>query len=368
MEIINCKLGIQQRVLPFYRVPFFSTLAGHISDGMQLFAGTPRKSEAIDTADRLDAGQLVKVWNFHLFSGRLYLCLQPGIVRWLNRFDPDVLIIESNPRYISTPSAIDWMRSRNRPVIGWGLGAPEMSGVLSESRNKARRHFLSKLDALIAYSKQGAAEYAANGVSESRIFVAPNSTAFRPKGNLPSRPLIKEGRLNVLFVGRLQLRKRLDLLFKACAALPPHLQPEVTVVGDGPDRVFFEKTAREVYPSVLFSGAKTGKELEPFFHAADLFILPGTGGLAVQQAMSFGLPVIVAEGDGTQIQLVRPENGWMIAPGSLEDLIQTMAAALSDLSTLRKKGLESFRIVQDEINIEAMVQVFLDAIKSVRPQ
>jgi hypothetical protein len=76
----------------------------------------------------------------------------------------------------------------------------------------------------------------------------------------------------------------------------------------------------------------------------------------------------VAEGDGTQSQLVRPENGWMIAPGSLEDLIQTMAAALSDLSTLRKKGLESFRIVQDEINIEAMVQVFLDAIKSVRPQ
>jgi len=368
METINCKLGIQQRVLPIYRVPFFSTLAGQMSAGMQLFAGTPRTREAIDTADRLDAGELIKAWNIHLWDGRLYLCLQPGIVRWLDRFDPDVLIVESNPRYLSTPSAIDWMRSRNRPVIGWGLGAPVMSGVLSESRRQARRHFLSKMDAVIAYSKQGAAEYAANGVPESRIFVAPNSSAYRPTGNLPSRPLINEGRLNVLFVGRLQLRKKLDLLFKACAALPPHLQPKVTVVGDGPDRGFFEKAASEFYPSVLFTGAKIGKELEPFFQAADLFILPGTGGLAVQQAMSYGLPVIVAEGDGTQSQLVRTENGWMIAPGSLEDLTQTMAAALSDLPALRSKGLESYRIVQDEINIEMMVQVFLDAINSVRQQ
>jgi len=30
--------------------------------------------------------------------------------------------------------------------------------------------------------------------------------------------------------------------------------------------------------------------------------------------MAYGLPVIVAEGDGTQSDLVRPENGWRIPP------------------------------------------------------
>ena len=126
-----------------------------------------------------------------------------------------------------------------------------------------------------------------------------------------------------------------------------------------------EKIAAEKYPSTDFTGMKTGSELVPFFQQADLFVLPGTGGLAVQQAMSFGLPVIVAEGDGTQSQLVRPENGWLVTPGSLSDLTRTLTTALSDPVGLRKKGIESYRIVRDEINIEKMVEVFLTAIRSV---
>lgn len=368
MEILDCKLGIQQRVLPFYRVPFFSTLAGHFPAGMQLFAGTPRRSEAIDTADQLGDVQLVKARNIHLLSGKLYLCLQPNLLGWLKSFEPGVLIIESNPRYLSTPNAIDWMKARKKPVIGWGLGAPIMTGPFSARRVHARREFLKKLDAVIAYSKQGAEEYAESGVPESRIFVAPNSSTHRPSGTMPIRPISDSGRAKVLFVGRLQMRKRLDLLFKACASLTDQLQPDVTVIGDGPDRGYFENAAREFYPSVKFTGAKKGKELEPFFTEADLFVLPGTGGLAVQEAMSYGLPVIVAEGDGTQSQLVRPGNGWMVRPGSLDDLITKLTVALSDLPKLRNMGLESYRIARDEVNIEKMVQVFLDAVHAVREQ
>ena len=142
-------------------------------------------------------------------------------------------------------------------------------------------------------------------------------------------------------------------------------QPEITIVGDGPDREQIEKAAQATYPGVIFTGTKTGIDLDPFFQKADLFVLPGTGGLAVQQAMSFGLPVIVAAGDGTQSQLVRPENGWIVAPDNLDDLTKTLQTALSDPVGLRKKGLESYRIVRDEINIEKMVEVFISAINSV---
>jgi glycosyltransferase involved in cell wall biosynthesis len=73
----------------------------------------------------------------------------------------------------------------------------------------------------------------------------------------------------------------------------------------------------------------------------------------------------VAAGDGTQSQLVRPDNGWTITPDDLEDLTKTLKIALSDPPGLRKKGLESYRIVRDEINIEKMVEVFISAINSV---
>ena len=101
---------------------------------------------------------------------------------------------------------------------------------------------------------------------------------------------------------------------------------------------------------------------------ADLFVLPGTGGLAVQQAMSFGLPVIVAEGDGTQDDLVRPGNGWRIPANDLQSLTTALQDALADASRLRKMGAESYRIVAEEANLERMVQVFIEALVSVRAQ
>ena len=98
------------------------------------------------------------------------------------------------------------------------------------------------------------------------------------------------------------------------------------------------------------------------FINADLFVLPGTGGLAIQQAMSYGLPVIAAEADGTQQDLVRPENGWQIPPNDVKSLTDTLKAALSDIKELRKKGQQSYRIVSDEINLEQMVAVFIKAL------
>jgi glycosyltransferase involved in cell wall biosynthesis len=105
--------------------------------------------------------------------------------------------------------------------------------------------------------------------------------------------------------------------------------------------------------------------VEAVFEGADLFVLPGTGGLAVQQAMAHALPVIVAQGDGTQDDLVRETNGWRIPPGDLQALIAVLQTALDDVARLHRMGQESYRIVSEEVNLEEMVAVFLRAIKAV---
>jgi glycosyltransferase involved in cell wall biosynthesis len=81
--------------------------------------------------------------------------------------------------------------------------------------------------------------------------------------------------------------------------------------------------------------------------------------------MSYGLPVIVAQGDGTQDDLVRKENGWQVRPGDFDALLSSIYGALSDPARLRKMGEESYRIVKEEINIEKMVDVFVEALTSV---
>jgi glycosyltransferase involved in cell wall biosynthesis len=154
-------------------------------------------------------------------------------------------------------------------------------------------------------------------------------------------------------------------LIRACAALPQALQPRLVVVGDGPEKDELTTLANAVYPSTEFPGACHGEELLPYYAAADLFVLPGTGGLAVQQAMSHGLPVMVAEADGTQADLVRDSNGWLLPPNDPETLIRLLQQALSDPGRLRQMGAESYRIVAEEVNLERMVEVFAGVIKKL---
>lgn len=353
------RLGVIQRVLPTYRVPFFEMLAQSCTDGLSLLAGQPLPEEAIVTAGSLKGASVFPAENIHIFSpgSSLYGCYQRGLVGWLDAWNPDALVVEANFRYLSSMMAIRWMKERGRPVLGWGLGAPVERGVFSALRNQ----FLQQFDGMIAYSQRGASQYAACGLPVDKIFVAHNAAVPVPAHPLPTRPSAFSERPNLLFVGRLQARKRIPALLRACASLPDFIRPRLVIVGDGPESAELQALATNLYPQAEFVGAKHGADLEPYFLEADLFVLPGTGGLAVQQAMSFGLPVIVARGDGTQDDLVRPENGWQIAPEDDDALFVALSSALSDISRLRVMGAESYKIVSTEINLQNMVNVFIQA-------
>jgi len=354
------RLALQQRVLPNYRTPFFDMLAQACDGGMSLFAGQPRPVEGI-TNGELRISKYAAAHNIHILGGPLYLCYQQGLIDWLAGWDPDALIVEANPRYLATPAAVRWMHARGRKVIAWGLGGGN-SLYASQSR---WQNFLRQFDALIAYSQRGAKEYAALDFPPQKIFVAYNAAASRP-ASMPRRHATdSEKQLTVLFIGRLQSRKRVDSLLRACAEIPQP-GPRLVIVGDGPERANLESLRRQVYPSAEFIGAKHGDELKPYFAQADLFVLPGTGGLAVQEAMANGLPVIVAKGDGTQDDLVRAGNGWQIEPENYAALVEAMRAALSDPMRLRKMGKESYRIVSEEINLEKMVEVFIQGLNSLK--
>ncbi|GAB4500985.1 MAG: hypothetical protein Fur0035_05260 [Anaerolineales bacterium] len=368
-DIFPGKLGLVQRVLPVYRAPFFETLAQRCAGGLQIFAGEPLPGEGIAPARELTRARLTRARNLNFLSpaSPAYLCFQRGLLTWLEENDPAALIVEANPRYLSTPAALRWMKSRRRPVLGWGLGPP--AGPWGFVRN---------LDGLIAYSARGAARYIAGGFPAEKVFIAPNAASPAPAFELPvrgaefsSRRLAavtgieslltahEPPRPVLLFVGRIQPRKRLPALLAACAGLPAALRPALLIVGDGPALNDLKKNAP---PWAHFPGALRGAALEACFRAADLFVLPGTGGLAVQEAMSFGLPVIVAQGDGTQDDLVRPANGWQIPPGDDAALAETLREALSDLPRLRRMGAESYRIVKEEINLEQMAAKFVQAL------
>ncbi len=347
-------LVVQQRVLPGYRVPFFQRLAAYCSR-LTVVAGMPRPEETIAPAAGLDGVEWLRLENRHIGGGALYFCTQPRLLSHLMSSPPDALVLEANPRYLTNWRARTWARTTGIPVLGWGLGA-EPSGRVT---GWIWRQFLHGFDGMIAYSSRGADAYRHFGVPEDRVSLVLNAV-----GSVPDTPPSGESgvadRLRVLYVGRLQRRKRLDTLLRACAALAQ--PPALTIVGDGPERASLESLAANILPDVRFTGHLEGHELEGAFGHADLFVLPGTGGLAVQQAMAHGLPVVVGEGDGTADDLVRAGNGWRVAPGDEAGLAGILRLAERNRERLSRMGAESYRIVADEVNLDAMADAFVKAV------
>jgi glycosyltransferase involved in cell wall biosynthesis len=81
--------------------------------------------------------------------------------------------------------------------------------------------------------------------------------------------------------------------------------------------------------------------------------------------MAHTLPVLVGEADGTQAELVRAENGWLLADASVAGLTAALQLALSSPPRLRQMGRASYRIVSEEVNLEKMAEGFVAAVNSV---
>jgi len=374
------RVGYQQRVLAAYRTSFFDRLAERCSGGLEVFAGRPRAGEGNVEGDALHVARLVSGRNVHIGSGKLYLCWQRGLIGWLRRFKPDVLIAPANPRLLNTHVGRWMMHGWGRPVIGGGLGTlewPEADRWTSAFRGRLLGQFYRSFDLLIAYSSKGAEDYVLAGVPPERVIVAHNAVdggeAEAFFGRLSAHPEIVSRwryelglstRPTILFVGRLVPQKRVDNLIRACAALQDGC--ELLIAGDGPQRPQLERLADKMFPRARFLGHRSGEDLALAFANADLFVLPGTGGLAIHEAMIHGKPVIVGRSDGTQVDLVQEgRNGYNLPSGDAATLGRVIATALADPDGLQRMGLESRRIATEGITLDAMTDAYVRALNLV---
>ena len=148
----------------------------------------------------------------------------------------------------------------------------------------------------------------------------------------------------VLFVGRVAREKNLGVLLEAVArAVRRGPRIDLLIVGDGPARAEYTGLARAlgIGDHVRFVGAVKRSEVDRYYAAADAFAFSSmteTQGLVVVEAMSYGLPALVAQGGGASEAVRDGVNGWVLRnePAAFaEALLRTlgddrMYARLSD--------------------------------------
>jgi glycosyltransferase involved in cell wall biosynthesis len=137
----------------------------------------------------------------------------------------------------------------------------------------------------------------------------------------------------ILFAGKLQEKKCPDILISAFAKLK-NTRAALVFVGDGEEKSNLRQAALKAAGKVVFVPFCNQSEMPAVYRAGDVFVLPSTHdetwGLATNEAMCSGIPVILSDRVGCSPDLVVPGvTGWVFSSGNAERLTEVLQAALN---------------------------------------
>jgi glycosyltransferase involved in cell wall biosynthesis len=217
------------------------------------------------------------------------------------------------------------------------------------------------ISAFLAIGRYNAEFYAAYGVPKEKIFHVPYAVdndffLSKAKDLLPHKLEMKkkfgipENLPVILFCGKLTpVKQPMDLL-QAYAQITNDVKCALVFVGDGSLRSELEAYVREHrVKNVLFMGFQNQTELPKFYTIADIFVLPSGSepwGLVVNEAMCFGLPVVVSNQVGAGGDLVKEDvNGFVYRAGDTATLATRLKLLLSNEHLRLKMGDASRKFI-----------------------
>lgn len=212
-------------------------------------------------------------------------------------------------------------------------------------------------------------------VPKEKIFITRNSPdtdmLFAIREKIEQEPsILPKNPYRLLHVGRLVGWKRVDMLIHAFARVREHFpDAELLIIGSGPEEKNLKDLASELKlgNSVNFLGSIYDQEiLGKYYLASSLYVLAGMGGLSINEAMSFGLPVLCSVCDGTEKMLVKEGvNGRYFKDGNKDDLVNKIIWFFERPSQSQKMGVHSENIIRNEVNINTVINGYLDALEYV---
>lgn len=154
-----------------------------------------------------------------------------------------------------------------------------------------------------------------------------------------------DGKMNILFVGRLEKRKGADYLLKAYKRVKQEIpHSRLIIVGPGTRlRAKYEKRVEESgLREVVFVGFVNRDDLPRYYKTADVFCAPATGwesfGIVLLEAMAVGTPIVASNIVGYASLVTHGVEGLLVPPKDEKGLAQALISVLSDQSLRRQLG------------------------------
>jgi glycosyltransferase involved in cell wall biosynthesis len=290
-------------------------------------------------------------WTVHRFGiGRglrwyvAPLVVPPAIRRVRERGGFDLLRVHSL-RYIGPGTLL----ARRRLGLAVPVVAHHHHLDPSPLNSLIEKRVIDQVDAVVVgseFSRRQLRE--ALGVRTDHVAVVPYGVDAKfaprpPRADLAERWGLR-GRQVVLFFGGLKPRKNLETMLDVWTAVAPsHPDARLLVAGGG---VLLDDLRRRadrlgVSSSVVFTGYVPEADKAGYFNLADVFFFPSAMegfGLAVGEAMSSGLPVVVSNRGSIPELVVDGEGGFVSDPADPARFAERLRLLLGDAALRRKLG------------------------------
>jgi glycosyltransferase involved in cell wall biosynthesis len=245
-------------------------------------------------------------------------------------------------------------------------------GIFAIIRKVMLKHFLFKiLNHAFYIGTQNFRFYKYYGVPENKLVFVPYSVdnnrfqdarkEWEVKKDILKESLgLDKNKKCILYSGKYIFKKRpLDLLKAFCQIDNTNVQ--LVMVGDGELRVEMEEIiARENLGSkVVLTGFVNQTEIVKYYAASDIFVMCSgigeTWGLSVNEALNFGVKIIVSETTGCCIDLAIPgRTGWKFETGNIKQLAFTLAESINDTTIGLNTGIELINNYSYKTGIESI--------------
>ncbi len=234
--------------------------------------------------------------------------------------------------------------------------------ALENATARTAKHVHAISTAILAKVRKDYAVGAVNSV------VAPLGIRDR-SGEFRSRRAPGERRLQVLFVGRMERRKGVDLLLTAAEKiLKDHPHVEFVLAGKDTPNTETGKTYREAFVQehahesdllqrVRFTGAVSEAELYQLYADCDVFCLPSryeSFGLVLLEAMMFGKPVIGCAIGGMQEIVEVGGNGYLAEVDDAGSLEMCLRRLIENDGERRRLGERSRALFVEKFSSDIM--------------
>lgn len=182
---------------------------------------------------------------------------------------------------------------------------------------------------------------------------------------------LRDGTLNILFVGRFEERKGLIHLLKAYHRLRKRkVDARLLVVGAGPkEREYRRFVGLRGIRDVEFLGRVSDEDKRRYFASADIFCAPNTGqesfGIVLLEAMAAGVPIVASDIHGFKNVIQRNVQGILVEPRNPRAIAAALYALARDPDLRHDMG-EAGRARAPEFSWERVTERVIDYYHEVR--